>query len=81
DIDNIFPLHSDWALKENQKFGKKGTKKRISKKVRALLEEFFIAGNANKSDHYDAQDMHKELLKCAKEGEISNEEVSKPTTI
>ncbi|RIB01759.1 hypothetical protein C2G38_2255995 [Gigaspora rosea] len=59
DIDNIFSLHSGWALKENQKF----------------------AGNANKSDRYNAQDMHKELLKCAEEGEISNKEVPKPTTI
>ncbi|CAG8757725.1 1635_t:CDS:2 [Gigaspora margarita] len=81
DIDNIFPLRSGWALKESQKFGKKGAGKRMSKKVRALLEGFFMAGNANKSDRYNAQDMHKELLKCVEEGEISNEEVPKSTTI
>ncbi|CAG8604541.1 18591_t:CDS:1, partial [Racocetra persica] len=69
------------TLKENQKFGKKSTGKQMSKKVRALLEEFFIAENANKSNYYSTQDMYKELLKCAKEGEISDEKVPKLITI
>ncbi|CAG8625593.1 5162_t:CDS:2 [Dentiscutata erythropus] len=80
-IDNIFSLRLGWALKENQKFGKKSARKQMSKKVRALLEGFFIAENANKSDRYNAQDIYRELLKCADEGEISTEEVPKLTTI
>ncbi|CAG8722290.1 2157_t:CDS:1, partial [Cetraspora pellucida] len=38
-----FPLPSGWALKEKQKYGKKGAGKRITKKVRTILEEYFLA--------------------------------------
>lgn len=36
-----FPLKLGWALKENQKFGKKGGGKRISKHIVVLLEGNF----------------------------------------
>ena len=51
---NEFPLTLGWALKANQKFGKRGVGKRISSKVRILLEGYFLAGNINKSDRYTA---------------------------
>ena len=53
-IKEIYSLQTGWALKENQKFGKKGAEKRMTNQVRALLEGYFIAGNADKSNHYTA---------------------------
>ncbi|RIB23511.1 hypothetical protein C2G38_2032692 [Gigaspora rosea] len=38
-----FPLNLGWALKVNQKFGKKGARKRISPEIRILLEGYFLA--------------------------------------
>lgn len=78
---NKFPLISGWALKANQKFGKRGVGKRISPEIRVLLEGYFLAGNINKSDRYTAQDMYDELVRSAREGEINMEEVPKVTTI
>ncbi|CAG8777414.1 29929_t:CDS:2, partial [Gigaspora margarita] len=78
---NKFPLNSGWALKANQKFGRKGTGKRISPEIRVLLEEYFLAGNINKSDKYTAQDMHDELVRHVQESEIKVEEVPKVATI
>ncbi|CAG8809850.1 10783_t:CDS:2, partial [Gigaspora margarita] len=78
---NKFPLNLGWALKINQKFGKKGVGKRISPKIRLLLEGYFLAGNINKSDRYTAEDMHNELVQRAKDGEIKIKEVPKVTTI
>ncbi|CAG8692812.1 29001_t:CDS:2, partial [Gigaspora margarita] len=78
---NKFPLNSGWALKANQKFGRKGTGKRISPEIRALLEGYFLAGNINKSDRYTAQDMHDELVQHAQEGKIKVEEVPKVAMI
>ncbi|RIB07439.1 hypothetical protein C2G38_2214440 [Gigaspora rosea] len=66
---NKFPLNSGWALKANQKFGRKGTGKQISPEIRALLEG------------YTAQDMHDELVQHALEGEFKVEEVLKVATI
>ncbi|CAB5184096.1 hypothetical protein RhiirA5_433782 [Rhizophagus irregularis] len=37
-----FPLLCGWALKHNQKYGKKGSEKRIAPQVIALLERFFL---------------------------------------
>ncbi|GBC00587.1 hypothetical protein RclHR1_03900004 [Rhizophagus clarus] len=81
DIKEVYPLKSGWALKENQKFGKKGAGKRMTSQVRALLEGYFMAGNADKSNRYTAQDMKNELDKCAQEGEIDKDNVPKVTTI
>ncbi|PKK68094.1 hypothetical protein RhiirC2_851710 [Rhizophagus irregularis] len=47
-----FLLKLGWTLKENQKFGKKGGGKRISKHIVVLLEGYFLAENLNKSDRY-----------------------------
>ncbi len=44
-----FPLSSGWATKEVQKYGKKGSGKRIKKRILAILEECFLAGNVDKS--------------------------------
>ncbi|GBB99345.1 hypothetical protein RclHR1_00350001 [Rhizophagus clarus] len=40
-----FALPSEWALKENQKFGKKEGGKRINKNVILYLEAYFLAGD------------------------------------
>ncbi|RIB00511.1 hypothetical protein C2G38_2051598, partial [Gigaspora rosea] len=48
-----FPLALGWALKENQKFGKRG-------------RGYFLAGNINKSDRYTTEEMHTELLELVK---------------
>ncbi|RGB22929.1 hypothetical protein C1646_775284 [Rhizophagus diaphanus] len=68
-----FPLMLGWALKENQKFGKKGGGKRISKHIVALLEGYFLAGNLDKSDRYSAQEMWNELTKLVEEANSSIE--------
>ena len=39
-IDESFQLQKGWALKENQIFGGKGNGKRMTKKVKSLLELF-----------------------------------------
>ncbi|CAG8754993.1 2310_t:CDS:2, partial [Dentiscutata erythropus] len=70
-----------WALKENQKFGKKGAGKRISKHVIAHLEGYFLASNANKSERYSAEEMHKELIDLAKEGSLEKNDIPKVSTI
>ena len=81
DIKKVYPLQTGWALKENQKFGKRGAGKRMTNQVRALLEGYFMAGNADKSNRYTAQDMQYELDKCAQEGEIDKDDIPKITTI
>ncbi|RIB20241.1 hypothetical protein C2G38_2304621 [Gigaspora rosea] len=65
-----FPLPSGWALKEMQKYGKKGAGKRIAKKVRKILEGYFLAGNADKIDRYTVQDMYQALQQRVLEGDI-----------
>ncbi|POG57742.1 hypothetical protein GLOIN_2v1791364 [Rhizophagus irregularis DAOM 181602=DAOM 197198] len=67
--------------KEEPKFGKKGAGKRMTNQVRALLEGYFMAGNADKSNRYTTQDMQRELEKCAQEGEIDKDDIPKVTTI
>ncbi|CAB4386292.1 unnamed protein product [Rhizophagus irregularis] len=81
DVKEVYPLQIGWALKENQKFGKKGAGKRMTNQVRALLEGYFMAGNADKSNRYTAQNMQRELEKCAQEGEIDKDDVLKVITI
>ena len=76
-----FALSSGWALKENQKFGKKGGGKRISKSVIPYLEAYFLAGDINKSDKYTPQEMHNELKGLAEEGILEVEEIPKVPTI
>ncbi|RIB12700.1 hypothetical protein C2G38_2041610 [Gigaspora rosea] len=76
-----FTLLSGWALKEKQKYGKKGAGKRIAKKVRKILEGYFLAGNADKSDHYTVQDMYQALQQRVLEGDIEAEDFLKVSTI
>ncbi|CAG8680275.1 18087_t:CDS:2, partial [Cetraspora pellucida] len=76
-----FPLTLGWALKENQKLGKKGAGKRISKHVIAYLEGYFLAGNADKSDRYSAEDMWKELNELAKGDSLEESDIPKVSTI
>ncbi|RHZ51445.1 hypothetical protein Glove_478g10 [Diversispora epigaea] len=80
-IDTDFPLNKGWALKENQKLGNRGGGKRMTKKVKNLLEGFFMNGNMNTKDKLDAQGMQNELLRFVKSGEISKEDIPKVSTI
>src|ERR1044072_8660492 len=72
-----FTLSSGWALKEKQKFGKKGGGKRMSKNVISYLEAYFLAGDVNKSEKYTAQEMHNELKELVEEGILKAEEIPK----
>ena len=76
-----FALSSGWALKERQRFGKKGGGKRISKHVITYLEAYFLAGDINKSEKYTAQEMYNELKELAEEGILEEEEIPKVSTI
>jgi len=76
-----FALPSGWALKERQKFGKKGCGKRISKNVIPYLEAYFLAGDIDKSEKYMAQEMHNELKELVEEGILEEEEIPKISTI
>ncbi|CAG8827352.1 18404_t:CDS:2, partial [Gigaspora margarita] len=80
-IDNKFPLESGWALKNNQKYGQRGSRKRITSTVRAYLKGFFLAGNLNKTDRMSAKDMITELKKLVEEGEIQKNEVPEIKTV
>lgn len=76
-----FSLPSGWALKERQKFGKKGEGKRISKYVIPYLEAYFLAGDVDKSEKYTAQEMYNELKELVEEGILEAEEIPKVSTI
>ncbi|RGB22493.1 hypothetical protein C1646_822525 [Rhizophagus diaphanus] len=76
-----FALSSGWALKENQKFGKKEGGKRISKNVILYLEVYFLARDINKSEKYTAQEMHNELKDLVEEGVLEEEKILKISTI
>jgi hypothetical protein len=80
-IDESFQLPKGWVLKENQVFGGKGGEKRMTKKVKSLLECFFLNGNMNPQDKLTAQEMHDELLKYVESKEIEEQDVPKVSTI
>ncbi|RHZ71090.1 hypothetical protein Glove_262g77 [Diversispora epigaea] len=80
-VDKNFPLPKGWALKEKQTFGGKGTGKRMTKKVKSLLERFFLNGNLNPQDKLTAQEMRNELLNYVESNEIEEQDVPKVTTI
>ncbi|CAG8606057.1 40541_t:CDS:2 [Gigaspora margarita] len=69
------------GAKGNQKFGKKGADKRISKHVIAYLEDYFLLGNTNKSDKYSAEEMRKELIELVKVGNLEESDIPKVSTI
>ncbi|PKB96574.1 hypothetical protein RhiirA5_434607 [Rhizophagus irregularis] len=77
----FWPLTCGWALKSAQKYGKKGSGKRISKKVWNLLQEYFLEGNVNKSERHTAESMLARLKKNVEDGVIEEEEVPKLETI
>ena len=79
-VDKDFPLGAGWTLKETQKFGKKGGA-RIAKNIVSLLQAFFHAGNANRSDRYSASDMLNELNNMANKGNLEFETIPKLETI
>ncbi|CAB4401663.1 unnamed protein product [Rhizophagus irregularis] len=80
DIEN-FSLTNEWTLRNNQKYGKKGSGKRMTATVKAYLEEYFLSGNVNKTDRMSAKDIVKELQNLAKEGEIQLDDVLKIKTV
>ena len=76
-----FPLAVGWALKEVQKYGKKGGGKHMKKRIILTLEQFFLAGNIDKSYRMNAQDMLDVLKLKVEEGEIENSDLPKLSTI
>ncbi|CAG8658364.1 12587_t:CDS:2 [Funneliformis caledonium] len=50
DENHIFHLPLGWALKCNQKYGKKGSGKRLAKEVVAALTHFFMVEQSDPSD-------------------------------
>ncbi|CAG8787752.1 35910_t:CDS:1, partial [Gigaspora margarita] len=74
-------MPKDWALPENTRFGKKGSRKKIKAKVVDYLKQFFLNSNLNPKDKLIAKEMHKELLKLANFGEINKDHVPKVTII
>lgn len=63
------------------KFGNKGARKHITKKVLQYLQSFFLAGNLKTADRYSPEDMHADLEDLAKNRELSFEEISTVKTI
>ncbi|GET01461.1 hypothetical protein GLOIN_2v1645959 [Rhizophagus clarus] len=72
----MFYLQLGWALKRNQKYGKMGSGKRLTKKVVAALTHFFMVGQRDPSDRYTAKDMLDGLKEMAENGEITTEKNS-----
>ncbi len=72
---------SRWALRSNQKYGKKGSGKRMTATVKAYLEGYFLAGNVNKTDRMSAKDMVIQLQDLAKEGEIQFDDIPEIKTV
>ena len=72
---------SGWALRSNQKYGKKGSGKRMTATVKAYLEGYFLAGNVNKTDRMSAKDMVIQLQDLAKEGEIQFDDIPEIKTV
>ncbi|CAG8479697.1 24430_t:CDS:1 [Cetraspora pellucida] len=70
-----------WALPENTKFSKKGSRKKIKTKVIDYLKQFFLNSNLNPKDKLIAKELYEELLELAHSGEIDEDHVPKVTTI
>ena len=62
-----------WVLKHNQKFGKKGSGKRIAPQVIALLERFFLEGNIHKNRRMNGQNMRDKLVEKQESGELAHD--------
>ncbi|PKK57177.1 hypothetical protein RhiirC2_721392 [Rhizophagus irregularis] len=72
---------SGWALKSKQKYGKRGSGKRLSKRVWKILEEYFLEGDVDKSKRYTAATMLESLKKKVEGGELGNDEIPKLQTV
>ncbi|CAB4496348.1 unnamed protein product [Rhizophagus irregularis] len=81
DENQIFHLQLGWALKCNQKYGKKGSGKRLVKEVVTALTHFFMVGQRDPSDRYTAKDMLDGLKEMAENGEITTEVIPSLKTI
>ncbi|CAB4493632.1 unnamed protein product [Rhizophagus irregularis] len=68
-----FPLLCGWALKHNQKYGKKGSGKRIAPQVMALLERFFLEGNVHKNRRMNGYNMRDKLVEKQESGELARD--------
>jgi hypothetical protein len=77
----IFHLPLGWALKCNQKYGKKGVGKRLAKEVVEVLIHFFMIGQRDPSDRYTAKDMLDGLKEMAENNEIMTEVIPSLKTI
>lgn len=67
-------LKPGFALKSNQKYGKKGGKK-FDLNVIERLKSMFLAGNIEKSKKYSSEDMLKELQKLVENNELEAENI------
>ncbi|CAG8804746.1 33158_t:CDS:2 [Gigaspora margarita] len=74
-IDQIYGFEKGWALKENQKYGKKDSGKHIKKNVKQLLISILLNGNINSHDKLNAQEMHGSLQKFVASREVEKEDV------
>ncbi|CAB5198152.1 unnamed protein product [Rhizophagus irregularis] len=79
---SAFPLLCGWALKHNQKYGKKGSGKRIAPQVIALLERFFLDGNVHKNRRMNGHNMRDKLVEKQENGELAQDiEIPEVTSI
>ncbi len=76
-----FRLSLGWALKCNQKYGKKGSGKRLAKEVVAALTHFFMVGQRDPSDRYTAKDMLDGLKEMVENDELTTEAIPSLKTI
>ena len=79
-IDATFPLPKEWALKDNQKLGIRGSDTRIKKKSK-LCWNVFLLRNQRCQDRMNAQAMHDKLLKYVEAEELEEENIPKVNTI
>src|SRR4051812_38934919 len=68
------------GVKRNPKIWKKG-RSTNSKNIVSLLQAFFHAGNANRSDRYSASDMLNELNNMANKDDLEFETIPRLETI
>ncbi|CAG8635832.1 1644_t:CDS:2 [Cetraspora pellucida] len=69
------------ALKENQKYKKKESRKQIAPYVLELLKTMFIADQEDYSQQNSVKEIFDELIQMAKESMLSPEEISSKQTI
>ncbi|CAG8471083.1 2333_t:CDS:2 [Funneliformis caledonium] len=74
-------MKSGWALREKQKFGKKGSGKRIPKEVVKLLKGYFHSENTPGKSHLSAEDMIRELHMAAEMGHLAKEKIPQKVDI